>query len=170
MFLFFFLGVIYRKYHHTVKSVHFCRIVFVSTSLFLYLALSGNAGYEPKITLSYLYNYPMKTVITFLSGITGTIMVLGLCKLYMKAFDGKVTELFLKVGKYTLGIYIVQIILVERVLVHYLGNCVDKVIVNLNDYIITPIIGIVLTFVCYGVVKVLKKNRFINLLFFGNQY
>lgn len=167
MLLFFWTGYFLNRYFDYINP-NLGKTSLGAGFIFVVLCFFGYATFEEKITLEYIITFPIDFTACYLVGLTGSLFTLGLCKLYMKHFSGKKTKLLLKTGQYTLGIYIVQIILVERILDHYCDLNMDFLSNNIIDFIATPLIGIILTFVCYYIVQIFKRNKYINLLLLGN--
>lgn len=100
-------------------------------------------------------------------GLLGSLMVLCGCMCVEKYFESTcLMHLFTKIGSYTLGIYLIQKILLELLLPHIL-----KVDMNLYWYdgVFTPVVAIVFLFVCYYCTLLLKKSRFTRMLFLGEK-
>ena len=74
------------------------------------------------------------------------------------------------VGRYTLGIYVVQTLLLERLFYTICPKINHFTSYTLIDFVFTPIVGIVFSFLSYYTVLFLKKNRYMNLLLFGGSY
>jgi len=169
MYMYFFCGYIFCKYYNIIKQ-RLKTITIISGVLFVLFVFTGNATSAKKITLSYIIDNPLIFIISLLAGLVGSLFVIGLCNLICNRWNGKLLEALKSIGKYTLGIYVIQILLVERFLTHFFYMFLKVNPIWISDYIITPFIGIVLTVISYGIVLILNKNKYINLLLFGNQY
>jgi len=75
-----------------------------------------------------------------------------------------------ELGTYTLGIYGLQSIILQRIFVSYIHFNTLAIPYYITDFVIVPFIGLFSTLICYYFVLVLKRNKVINLLMFGNQY
>lgn len=69
-----------------------------------------------------------------------------------------------KVGTYTLGIYTIHILIEGNILQRF--NLLNTGFFMFN-FIITPVISVLLIVLCIGIIKVLEKNNFSSLLFLG---
>lgn len=69
------------------------------------------------------------------------------------------------IGKYTLGIYVVQIFVLECLAVDIPFFQVSE-IGNFEDFIILPIVGIVF----YYIVRLTSSIQWVNNMFYGGQY
>ena len=169
MLLFFWSGILYRKYFRKIDN-HITILTILSLVTFILMVILGYATYEEKVTFDYLAKYPDRVMQSYIVGLSGSLTVVGVCKEVMNKCRHKDVNILLTIGKYTLGIYIVQILFLERLLAHYVQIDLSLIPLWLIDYIITPILGFVLTFVNYALVLLLKRNKVLNLLLFGNQY
>lgn len=75
-----------------------------------------------------------------------------------------------EIGRYTLGIYAMQTIVLERIIHYYFTALQGMNYTWWMDFVVTPLIGIAVTIICYYLVKGLSRFKVMNLLFFGNQY
>lgn len=70
-------------------------------------------------------------------------------------------------GSKTMGIYIVQTILVEMMLARYLD--LSWINSGIRDCVVLPLGAILLTIVCYGVYLWISKSSVLKLVLFGEQ-
>ena len=70
------------------------------------------------------------------------------------------------IGKYTLGIYVVQIFVLERLAVAFPFFQVSE-IGNFEDFVLLPVVGIVFTFISYYIVRLTSSIQWVNNLFYG---
>lgn len=166
MLPFFYLGMILKAKNdfiakHKIIIGLFSLIVFIG--LFPYFGaedLFANKFFHA-FTLSACMHYAMCIIL----GLTGTLMTIIVCMLIDQYYTHlKIVNLISKIGKYTLGIYLTQKILLELLLPHFL-----KVEMNmyLYNYLFTFFISIAFLSICYGCTLVLQKNYWTKLLFLG---
>lgn len=70
-------------------------------------------------------------------------------------------------GGYTLEIYILQAIIIERFLSHYIKF--DYMNIFLFNYVVSPIIAIIISFVCIMFIWLLIKSRSMMIFLFGRE-
>ncbi len=70
-----------------------------------------------------------------------------------------------KIGAQTLGIYLLQKILLEILLSHYLKVDMN---IHLYNFVFTPIISIIFLFLCYWITLFIKKNIYTNAILLGD--
>jgi hypothetical protein len=74
------------------------------------------------------------------------------------------------IGRYTLGIYGVQTILLERISYSLFNRQIAEADAVITDYLWIPVIGISYGIICYVVVKITSSWKIYNLMLYGNQY
>ena len=109
-----------------------------------------------------------------LIGFFGSVTVIGCCKLVdcvsannemLKSFISQLSI----IGRYTLGIYVVQTFLIERTLSAFIKMDNFSVSPVLIDFIFVPLIGFILCVACYYIVRISQRSKIINILFYGGQ-
>jgi fucose 4-O-acetylase-like acetyltransferase len=102
----------------------------------------------------------------WLIGITGSIFFFILFQTIYK--KNRFFSLLGKTGFYTLGIYILQ----STILEYYLNKTINFPFVNIwiYNFFITPLVAFVVLIMCIVIIKLIKKNRYIELLLLGNSY
>lgn len=118
---------------------------------------AGNLGYY--LVVERLY----KVIMRFLA----CVFVWVLFRKCFGNITNKAVSFFCEIGKYTLGIYLLQHIIIEL----FLGTLVDFTTGNyvLDNLVIAPIVAFAVMLLCFGINKVMEKNRYVGLLFFGKQ-
>ncbi len=104
-----------------------------------------------------------------LIGIVGSLAFIGLFK---RIFDGDKARLspgikaLCSYGQYTLGIYILQSVILET----WMKNTInlDTLPPFVFNFIVSPIISIALIYICSLIIKVINKNHYSALLLLGN--
>ena len=98
-------------------------------------------------------------------GITGSMVFFLLSPyVYNKIKYWRITPMFDKLGKCTLGIYWTQAFLLECTW-HSIGLYVGTE----TSFIIAPIIALAELVICYQAVCLLRKNRYTRLVFLGEK-
>lgn len=134
--------------------------------IFIYL---GYDDAPEQLTYNYIINNYWVVIIQILTGLIGSISVIGASKYVLNSNrGGRFVYNISILGRYTLGIYVVQSIVIERIINHYLHiNPNARCSLQILDWIITPLLGCVLMFLCYGIVRLLERNKIINSMLFG---
>lgn len=96
----------------------------------------------------------------FVLGLSGSMMVIFLtfslsdC---FNRFNGGTSKWMCSVGKYTLGIYIIQTLLLEIIMARLIDlSFIDR---NIFLYILTPILSLVVMQICHIISKSIIRNR-----------
>ena len=141
--------------------------------LYFYFCMNWTVPCD-KVDINLLINSPMTFFIQIFVGLSGAIVVIGICELIYKFFGKKrIAENILSklsiIGRYTLGIYVVQTFIIERSVTKYIK--LNEVIISstFTDFIFIPLIGFVLCLICYYIVCLTQPIKIINILFYGNQ-
>ena len=173
LYFYFCMGYLIHKYQ-TGFQAHRVPLFCVSLFFFIFsVCMHWTIPYE-KVDLNLLIYSPMKFVIQILVGLSGSIVVIGICELIYKIFGKKrivknILSRFSTVGRYTLGIYIIQTFIIERTLTAFVK--LNEVVISstFTDFVLIPLIGSALCFVCYYVVRLTQPIKIINILFYGGQ-
>lgn len=167
--LFFWTGYFLRK-HYQWYDKHTKLITFLSLIVFTHLILLGKGHAVDKVTLQAIISMPTYIITEYIVGLAGSMLCLGVCKTVCSiASPSKMIDELSNIGKYTLGIYVVQIFVLERLAVAIPFFQVSEIGV-LEDLVILPIIGIVFTFISYYIVRLTSRIRWVNNMFYGGQY
>ena len=173
LYFYFCVGYFIHKYQDYFQSY---RVLLFGISLvFFIVAICMNwANPSEKIDINLLMFSPIKFVVQIFVGFSGSIVIIGICELIYK-FSGKrkriekVLLYFSTIGRYTLGIYVVQTFIIERLITAYIK--LNEVVISpaFTDFIFIPLIGSALCLVCYYVVRITQPIKIINILFYGGQ-
>lgn len=167
--LFFWTGYFLRK-HYQCYDKHTKLITYLSLIVFTLLIILGKGHAVDKVTLHAIMSMPTYIITEYIVGLAGSMLCLGICKTVCSiASPSKMIDELSNIGKYTLGIYVVQIFVLERLAVAIPCFQVSEIGV-LEDFVILPIIGIVFTFISYYIVRLTSRIRWINNMFYGGQY
>lgn len=138
-----------------VKKFYFPLFLFL-VMLFFYDDITYLNDYNKVVVL------PFKIVI----GVAGALFFIGLFNLLLaKPNESPVVKTMCDFGKYTLGIYILQSILLEKILGNILN--LDGVNIHVFNYVITPVISICMLFVCKWITILIKRNRIAEFILLG---
>ena len=173
LYFYFCMGYLIHKYQTGFQTY---RVALFCVSLFFFVIAVCMRWANPcdKVDLNLLVYSPMKFMIQLLVGFTGSIVVIGICELIYKIFGNEqigrhILSGLSTVGRYTLGIYVVQTFMIERTLTEYVKWNEVFISSAFTDFVFIPLIGSVMCFVCYYVVRLTQPIKIINILFYGGQ-
>lgn len=167
----FLIGVLVKRYFESISS--WGMLLLSGSSFVLCLVFLWNADYflnPPRVFKSLiegdltpmsmlLYRY----IISLVTGVSGSIFFIILFRFSFNSNKRHIMAIS-KYGQYTLGIYILQTILLETILPHYLLFDGNRIVTNV---IIIPIISFAILFICIVLNKVLMCNYIFNEYFLG---
>ncbi len=168
MLIFFWLGY-FLKCYRQIYMKYQALITMFSLLVFILLCVHE----VPKVlTYHILFFTPWQLFSQFVSGLFGSLSLIGISYYFCLWFkdDNFLVKKMADVGTYTLGIYGLQSIILQRIFVKYVHF--DTLFLSnwITDFIIVPSIALFSVIFCYYCILFLKKSRIINLFFFGNQY
>lgn len=169
LYFYFCVGYLLHKWQDKIQSLKLPLFVF---SLLFFVFSIGKHWAVPyqKIDMSFLLHSSLLFLVQVLIGLSGALVVVGICALIDKLRGQKGCKVFRGlsvIGKYTLGIYVVQTFVLERSLPQF--SFLNNSLLNssLTDYIVIPLIGFVLCIICYFIVRLTARINLINTLFYG---
>jgi fucose 4-O-acetylase-like acetyltransferase len=167
----FFIGIFIREYYAFFKK-HIVLILIVSFILFgicLPFWKGEYYGVFLKLyswkTFEFNCSDALKGIYRMVTGVSGSIFFLAL---FNKAYKEKAVLKYLGgYGKYTLEIYILQVIIIET----FLTRMIDFPNNNIWLYsmVITPVIAALVFVFCIMIIRIIQKNRMANLILFGKK-
>lgn len=168
MLIFFWIGY-FLKCYRQIYMKYLALITMFSLLVFILLCVHE----VPKVlTYHILFFTPWQLFSQFVSGLFGSLSLIGISYYFCLWFkdDNFLVKKMAEVGTYTLGIYGLQSIILQRIFVKYVHF--DTLFLSnwITDFIIVPSIALFSVIFCYYCILFLKKSRIINLFFFGNQY
>lgn len=168
MLIFFWTGYFFRKYY-SFYTIHQFKITILGLLVFIFFA-----EHQSPLVLTYdvLFSQPFQLPNQYLAGLSGSLSCIG-CSFYVCKWLGEenvVVRHFGKIGTFTLGIYVLQSIILQRVFVSLVHVHIQTLPDWVYDLIIVPCIALFSVYVCYYCIQFLKDKRLINLFLFGNQY
>lgn len=100
-------------------------------------------------------------------GISGTLFFISLFEyLSHRIPTTKFGNRIIKYGSYTLGIYLIHEIFID--IYYYFHFKIDGLNFYLFNFVITPILSIIVCLLCIGTIEVIKKNKWANFLLLGS--
>lgn len=166
MLMFFWAGILLKKNFREYET-HRLQITIISTIFFLFL---GRHAEPILITYSNIMSQPQIITWQLITALSASLAIIGIA---FYICDNKPFAAFKAVGgvgKYTLGIYGLQTIVLEKTIQKIIHLDLTSIPYAISDFIIIPIIGIATTIGCYYITVWLKRYKTTNLLLFGNQY
>lgn len=111
------------------------------------------------LTYDVLFHDPLQLPVQFVGGLSGSLLSIGLLMLICRLFHGGWKDRFADVGRYTLAIYGLQGVLLQNVVVR-LAN-IDAAVCpgGVQQFVVAPAIGAATVAVCYGIARIMKKNK-----------
>ena len=168
MLIFFWLGY-FLKYYRSLYVKYQVFITIFSVLIFIFLCVHE----VPKVlTYQVLFLTPWLFFSQLISGVFGSLALVGITYyfcLWLKD-DNWLVKKMADIGTYTLGIYGLQSIILQRIFIKYIHFNTLSLPCWINDFILVPSIGLFSVLFCYYCTLFMKRNKIINLFLFGNQY
>jgi fucose 4-O-acetylase-like acetyltransferase len=168
MLLFFWSGYFVKKYDTFFEKY---RLYITLISLIIYVSVYinvSNSGYA-LINCKTLQTDALTILIKYIGCFSASIFIINVCYYIYNKIPKVITKTKIdRVGKYTLGIYLLQSFLIAR-----LFPLMGQLEINdlfLYNFVLTPAISLIILFLCLVIIKYTSRNRIVNLLLFGNQY
>lgn len=173
-----FLIGVYIRQHYDWFKFHLKTIFIISSLIFVPMALTWDADLiktpimrphiflhmdtEKIITITYAHYYRI------VMGIAGSIMFISLFLTGAKFFpNSKIGDTLCEWGQYTLGIYLLQAVIIEHWMMRYIDlSAMDFAKFN---YIISPLISIATLLLCIGIIHLIHKSNILSFLILGKK-
>ena len=172
LFPYFWGGYMLKKYHvleHISGSWRYAMFfLIIFASAYYWQQTLGIPNYI-EINLANILNKGYLILFRYLVGFSGSLCVISIISLlyhYMKQYT--VISRISYYGRYTLGVYVLQTILVVNVFPDTLAWHVENGI--LLDTIIAPTLSLAFLLVCLYLIHLISKNKILDFFFFGGQY
>lgn len=180
MYLCFLSGFLLRI-HFNDFITHYKIITFISFIIFISILIISTGKLPPNginfIDLIRFHTIAPPLIIYYekiLISISASIFFIGFMyglsqKLSVKIFLQK--SYLTKIGKHTLGIYILQSIILETILAEYIKIDTWRGIfsnLNFDIYIVFPIISFIIVLLCTQISILIQRNKILNFLLLGN--
>lgn len=172
MYPFFWMGYFLHKHIDWILR-HRTKILLTSFILFVALLLNWEKEHYIYITSMSLYEWNdghlyfhdfaerLSVVLyRYLIGLAGSLLIFLLLQRVYRPQYTMITQ----VGTYTLGIYTIHILIEGNILRHL--SLADTGFFWFN-FVITPVISLLLIGLCIGMIRLLEKNKYSSLLFLG---
>lgn len=165
-------GYFLKKYNVLEKLTGSWRVALLFLLLFMgAYALQCHLGIPNYIAIdcASLSHAVHLVLFRYLVAFSGCLCVISLVAWAYKSFgqSGQLIRLA-SYGKYTLGVYVLQTILVINLFPDTLAWYVESE--WLLDLVVAPLLSLIFLFICLYLVHLLSTSRILDLLFFGGQY
>ena len=98
-------------------------------------------------------------------GIIGSVACIGFFCHFPQETNNRLLNLCCEYGRYTLELYVIQVLVIEEVLSKYINF--DNLNFYFCNFVAMPLVSLVFLVVCVYVVKSVSKNTFFRFLLFG---
>ncbi|MBR3468015.1 MAG: acyltransferase family protein [Bacteroidales bacterium] len=170
----YFLGGYLLKEHGVFeKTKHLSSLTIIFVSLFVIsYALQRHfkiPNYIP-VNIETIFNSGHLLLLRYIVAFSGSLSVIFLFKVGEKQFLGEnsVVNKVAHYGKYTLGVYVLQTLLVANIFPDTLAFRVESEF--LLNVVVAPLISLAFLAVCLLLIHLFSRNRILDLLLFGGQY
>lgn len=172
LFPYFCMGYLLRKYN-ILEKLRGRWLLFI---LFFFLFAGSYAlqrkcyipNYIP-INIQNLQSQPHLILLRYFVAFSGSLWVISACSIldrYVNHRGGyKYVSSF---GKYTLGVYVLQTLLVEYIFPDIQAWRVESAL--LFNAVVAPLLAVVFLLLCLLLILLLARNKYLDLLFLGGQY
>jgi len=173
LFPYFWGGYLLRKYQ-VLEMVSFswryaCLFVLLfvgSYSIQRYLGIPNYIGINIDSLQSQWHLILLKYFVAF-SGSMATITLISVLYKYYNSMSNRIGNIA-KYGQWTLGVYVLQTILVINIfpdtIAWYVGN------EWFLDLVVAPLLSLAFLALCLILIKGISKNKMLDIIFFGGQY
>ena len=133
----------------------------------------GYDGFLKRILVNNLHIYNQFFLLLFSKlyrlaiGIVGSLAFLGMtCSLIHQEMTNRFISWCCNLGQYTLGIYILQSVILEIFMSKYiLLDCINYFMFN---FLIAPLLSFIFLIICTYIIRLVSRSSIIALLFWGN--
>lgn len=172
LFPYFWGGYMMRKYKVLEKVSYSWKhaIFFILLFAGLYsLQRYWNIPNYIEINIHSLLSQPHLILLRYIVAFTGCFATISTISVIYKTYKNKaLITTCAKFGQWTLGVYVLQTILVINIFPDTLAWYVESE--WLLDLIIAPSLSLAFLIVCLYLIHLISKNKTLDLLFFGGQY
>ena len=122
--------------------------------------LNGNFQILSKVISLQFYRY-------FL-GLAGSLTIISLIMIIINNFNSSnIIGFFNSYGKDTLGIYIIQTLVLENIMSQFID--ISHINIYVFSFLITPLVSFVIMDLCVDILNFIRKNQHLHLFFFGKK-
>ncbi len=172
LFPYFWGGYLLRKFNILGRVSGSWGYAFLFSILFIvayYLQRKADIPNYIEINLANILNKGQLILFRYLVAFSGSMSVICIVSCLYQYFVGiSVISRMSYYGRWTLGIYVLQTIIVANIFPDTLAWYVESEL--LLDAIVAPLLSLAFLVVCIGIIHVTSKNRWLDLLLFGGQY
>lgn len=169
---YFFIGYFLKKYrildvlNERLYVVPIFALMYIGTySLQIHFDVPN---YVP-INIDSLQHQLHHILLRYTVALSGSMFVISLVSLIYKRWGNTdVLNYLASFGKYTLGVYVLQTILVVNMFPDTFAWRVESRF--MFDMVITPSLAVAILVLCLLIISLLSRNKVLDLLFFGGQY
>lgn len=142
-----------------------CLIYIASASMLTYIVMYNVWGGKftilpklyPLLTSNWIPTYIL-LICKLIIGVSGSLFIISFMKLLFENNTNLIVEKLSVLGRYTMEIYILQSLLLETIIAHFvsidMGACY-----NLFVWIIYPFLSFILILICVAICKLIHKAR-----------
>ena len=156
LFPYFMIGVLLQRYYD-IFCRYICSITSISMVSFVFLSYFNSTEV-----------YWSHSVFSFILGLAGSLSVISVVHFGKTGFSGSPHfQRIARFGQYTLGVYILQYFILEKLMPMFIN--LDAYPAKLTNYVIHPLLSLVLLALCIAITQLMYKNRYTALIFFGKR-
>lgn len=165
----------YLRLHYDYVRHHMAWLAQASVGVYVISAITGFVHGQYHFSHWMIVNFPFALMAQVVVGVSGSLAVISLSHLLSgRVGDGALVTAMARVGRYTLGIYLVQTILLQYVGYHYaLARSMEwaaTLPLWLADYVVTPLMGALTLIICYLITRLIARSRVLSRILFGTSY
>lgn len=171
MYLYFVIGGIIHKYWNSIME-HRVMVMVASLITFMVMfSVKHNIPYNTVNILGLLHGEEyqlmdiLKEVYVEFRGVVGSLFFICLFSYVDKFSPNRYIDKFAEWGKYTLGVYVMQIIIVETLMKEFIN--INGISPYVYVFIIVPLMSIVVVAFCIWASKMLERNSLTAMIFLG---
>ncbi len=178
LIILFWTGFFLRK-HYQSFCRHLSWVAQASVGVYIIGALTGFVHGQYHFSHWMITNFPFALIAQVVVGVSGSLAVISLshllCRITVhRRYLGHVTGAMATIGRYTLGIYLVQTVLLQYVGYHYaipaLMQWAGSLPLWLADFVLTPLLALLAMLLCYAITRLLARNSHLSFALFGTTY
>ncbi len=175
LIILFWVGYFLRIHYRYVRP-RMAWMAQASVGVYLICALTGFVHGQYHFSHWMMMNFPFALMAQVVVGVSGSLAVISLAHLACDRVGGSspLVTAVARVGRYTLGIYLVQTVLLQYVGYHYAMALSMRWAASLPlwlaDYVLTPLMGALTVIICYFVVRLISRRKLLSRILFGTSY
>lgn len=169
----YFWGGYLMRIHKVLETISFSwkyAICFILLFAGLYsLQRYWNIPNYIEINMHSLLSQPHLILLRYIVAFTGCFATISTISTIYKTYKNKaLITTCAKYGQWTLGVYVLQTILVINIFPDTLAWYVESE--WLLDFVIAPLLSLAFLILCIYLIHLISKNKTLDILFFGGQY